>query len=74
MIEVKTDLPPGGKIKDLLEQITSLGDRLGRTRKILLIGPQLYTKIQDRLGDIEKRCTADSVLLCYSKDMLLEKF
>ena len=62
------------KIKDLLEQITSLGDRLGRTRKILLIGPQLYTKIQDRLGDIEKRCTADSVLLCYSKDMLLEKF
>lgn len=74
VIEVKTDLPPNGKIRDLLEQITSLGDRLGRTRKILLIGPQLYKKIHNDLADIQKRCKADQVILCYSKAMLLEMF
>lgn len=74
VIEVKTDFAPNGKIKDLLEQITSLGDRLGRTRKILLIGPQLLHKIEHDLDNIKKRCKADGVNLCYDKQTLLNLF
>lgn len=74
VIEVKTDLAPGHKVKDLLQQITSLGERLGRTRKVLMIGPQLQQSIQDRVKDIEKRCKADNVILCRNKEELLRLF
>ena len=74
VIEVKTDLAPGHKVKDLLQQITSLGERLGRTRKVLMIGPQLQQKIQHQMHDVEKRCKADQVILCRNKEELLQIF
>lgn len=71
VIEVKTDLAPGHAVKDLLQQITSLGERLGRTRKVLMIGPQLQQRIKNNLEDVKRRCKADEVILCQSKEELL---
>ncbi|MFY9179918.1 MAG: hypothetical protein WAO12_09110 [Venatoribacter sp.] len=74
VIEIKTDLAPGHKVKDLLQQITSLGKRLGRTRKILMVGPQLQQKIQPNLDGVKQHCEAYSVLLCQSKAELFAYF
>jgi hypothetical protein len=66
IIEVKTDMPPAGGVKALLEQIASMGDRLGRTRKILFVGPQLKQKMVENFDDIKKRCDSNNVKLCSS--------
>lgn len=74
IIEVKTDLPPQGKVRGLLDQITSMGDRLGRTNKVLFIGPQLKQKLDEggQREEIEKRCKADSVMLADNKESLFK--
>lgn len=71
VIEVKADLAPGHGVKDLLQQITSLGERLGKTRKVLMIGPQLQDQIKANLKDVKRRCEADEVILCQCKEELL---
>lgn len=71
IIEVKTDLPPNSKPRDILQQITSLGERLGKTRKALFIGPQLQQKIQNHEQDIANQCLADGVILCRNKQELI---
>ncbi len=70
IIEVKTDMPPQRGWKALLEQIASMGDRLGRTRKILFVGPQLKQKMVENFDDIKKRCDSNNVKLCSSAEDL----
>lgn len=74
VIEIKTDLAPNQKVKGLLQQITSLGRRLGRTRKVLLIGPQLQQKISKQMPEVQLRCQADNVILCRNQQELLALF
>lgn len=74
VIEIKTNLPPNGSIRDLLQQITSLRNRLGRTNKILFIGPQLWNYILDKndLDKVELRAEADGVQLAYDQETLFK--
>ncbi|PTB92590.1 hypothetical protein C9974_12165 [Marinobacter sp. B9-2] len=69
LVEVKADLPPGGKPSDLERQVSSLQQRFGKTRKVLLTGPQLKQKLEPR-GSWERfamQCATASVLLCWDK-------
>lgn len=75
IIEVKTDLPPNDdSIYEAIKQITSFADRLGRTNKILFIGPQLYKRIKSDLERIKLSSKAAKVKLCSNKQELLAHF
>lgn len=75
LIEAKADLRPGGSPAELERQVSSLGDRFGKTRKILMIGPQLHSRLQqgNRWNDFELRCKASGVALCTDREGLLDK-
>lgn len=71
VIEVKTDFPPNNEnFNDLLRQLASFKERLGRVRQILLIGPQLHQKICNKYDDILLRCKADNILLAHDAQSL----
>lgn len=76
IIEVKADLPEGKELKELEQQLSSLGDRFGRTQKILFIGPLLSQKLENskRLESFQLRCKANSVKLCQTKKELINYF
>ena len=75
IIEVKTDLPPNDdSIYEAIKQITSFADRLGKTNKILFIGPQLYKKIESDLGQVKLSSKAAKIELYSSKAELLAHF
>lgn len=72
VIEVKTDYPPGDtKFSELIKQLSSLGERLGRTKKVLFIGPQLFAQVQKNLEDIQMRCKASEITLAYDYETLV---
>ncbi len=75
LIEAKADLPPGGKPAELERQVSSLGDRFGKTRKLLLAGPQLQDRLRqgNRWCNFELRCKASGVTLCTDRQSLLNK-
>lgn len=73
VLEVKTDYPPGNtNFSELIKQLSSLGERLGRTRKVLFIGPQLFAQVKDKLEDIQMRCKASNITLAYDYETLVE--
>ncbi|MFD2230670.1 hypothetical protein [Alkalimarinus sediminis] len=74
VVEIKADIPPNGKVKSIEEQISSLGDRFGSTKKILLLGPEAVDKLnkQKKMQDFELRCKSNYVSLCTSKQQLLK--
>lgn len=72
MIEIKANLPSRSGIKETLQQISSFGERAGRTNKILFIGPQLLQKLSANLDEIKVRCKADKIMLCTNKAELYE--
>lgn len=75
VIEIKTDLPPTTKgLQEAIRQVTSFGDRVGRSKKILFVGPQLYRRIEANIAEIELSCKAAKVILCSTKEELLEQF
>ena len=78
LIEIKADVPDGD-YRSVEDQINSFGDRLGRTRKILLIGPDFRATLQKnpQYGHwqrFEKRLKASRITLCENREQLLEAF
>lgn len=75
VVEIKADIPPNGQVKSIEEQISSLGDRFGSTKKILLLGPEAVEQLnkQNKMQDFELRCKSNYVSLCTSKKALLKK-
>lgn len=71
LVEIKTDLPPNENFASAIRQLASLSDRFGRTNKVLLVGPQLTQKHQNRLEDLVLRCNAEGILLAFNKADLL---
>lgn len=69
-IEVKASLPSQNRVKGILQQIASLGERAGQTRKILFVGPMFAQVMGDRWEELEKRCKADNIMLCMSPEQL----
>lgn len=76
LVEVKADLPPGQKPSDLQRQVSSLQERFGKTRKVLLTGPQLKQKLEQR-GSWERfavQCATASVILCWDESSFCNAF
>lgn len=74
LIEVKAGLPPGHAPNELETQVSSLGSRFGRTRKALLVSPQLQRQLQEtrRWDSFARRCQANEVALLASREELLD--
>lgn len=72
LVEIKAGLPPDRAPSDLEQQISSLGNRFGRTRKALLIAPQLRSNLGKRWASLELRCAANQVQLIDSRQGLLD--
>lgn len=82
LIEIKTDFPVGKESQDMEKQISSLGDRFGRTTKLLFIGPQGKQQLDSgkisATQPIDKerfiqRCKVSGITLIDSKEMLFAK-
>lgn len=73
VVEIKADIPPNVEAKSIEHQISSLGDRFGLTRKILLLGPEAVDQLnkQKKMQDFALRCQSNNVSLCASKAQLL---
>jgi hypothetical protein len=76
LIEIKADVP-GADYRRVEDQINSFGDRLGRTRKILLIGPEFRATLErepekGHWPRFEKRLKASRITLCDSRETLLK--
>ena len=59
-------MPEGAEAKTIEQQLSSLGDRFGRTNKGLLIAPNLQHQLQRsdrRWEDFKLRCQAGKVTL-----------
>lgn len=81
LIEIKTDFPVGKDSQDMEKQISSLGDRFGRTTKLLFIGPQGKQQLDSgkisATQPIDKerfiqRCKVSGITLIDSKERLKE--
>ncbi|WKN24013.1 hypothetical protein [Azotobacter vinelandii] len=74
LVEIKAGLPPGHAPGELENQVSSLGSRFGRTRKALLVSPQLRRQLQnqERWENFELRCQANDVRLLASREGLLD--
>jgi hypothetical protein len=74
IIEIKADLPEGKKVQDFEQQLNSLKDRFGKTKKILFVGAKLSKKLQtkpNKWKSFELRCKTAGISLCDDKDSLL---
>lgn len=71
LVEVKTDLPPHETFAKAIQQLASIGNRFGRTNKVLLVGPQLMQKNQNKLDELILRSNAEGILLAHDKQSLL---
>lgn len=76
LIEVKADVPPGGELKKLEEQLASIGEsRFGQNEKVLLCGPELSALLNDgsnKSDAFKKRCKSSKVALYTTADELLK--
>lgn len=72
LIEIKAGLPPGKTAGDLENQLSSIGARLGKTRKGLLLGPYLLQVLrqQNKAQDFWWRCQANQVTLLLEPEHL----
>ncbi len=82
LIEIKTDFPVSKESQDMEKQISSLGDRFGRTKKLLFIGPQGKQQLDSgkisATQPIDKerfiqRCKVSGITLIDSKEKLKEE-
>jgi len=73
LIEVKAGLPDGHSPAELESQVSSLGERFGKTRKALFVSPRLKQQLASRRRweNFHLRCQANQVALCDSRDALL---
>ena len=73
LVEIKAGLPPGKSPSEMENQLSSLGARFGKTRKALLLGPQLHRDLchQRRIEALWYRCRASGVTLLLEKIHLI---
>nr|MBP7548586.1 hypothetical protein [Corallincola sp.] len=74
VVEAKADLPRGTAAKSMEEQLSSLGDLFGSTRKVLLIGPRLLAGLNDKgRKNLETRLRSNNgAQLCIDRESLLK--
>jgi hypothetical protein len=75
LVEIKAGIPPNGSPKEIEQQISSIKDRLGRSGKIILLGPSARKTLeyQGKFEDFELRCRASQVALCLNRHGLIDK-
>lgn len=73
LIEIKADLPRGKTPAELEQQVSSIGERFGKTRKALLLGPQLLATLRQgrRAQSFWLRCRANNVSLLLRPEQLV---
>ena len=73
LIEIKAGLPPNKAAAELENQLSSLGTRFGKTRKVLFLGPQALRamRAQRRSQDFWLRCQANQVTLLLRPEQVL---
>jgi len=73
LIEVKAGLPDGHSPAELESQVSSLGERFGKTDKALFVSPRLKQQLASRRRweNFHLRCQASQVALCDSQAALL---
>ncbi|KAA0874798.1 PDDEXK family nuclease [Nitrincola tapanii] len=76
LVEIKADLPHDANMRSAEHQLASLGDRFGKTQKVLFIGPQLQHKLieDQRWHLIEARFSGSGILLAFDRSSLLRAF
>ncbi|WP_345793318.1 hypothetical protein AAG895_17865 [Thauera sp. JM12B12] len=73
LIEVKAGLAKGHAPAELENQVSSLTERFGKTRKALFVSPRLKQKVgSNRWENFELRCQANQVALCCDRSSLLK--
>ena len=74
LIEIKADYQEKSDFKNIVRQIKSMGDRFGRTKNAVLIGPEFKRHLLSEKGhndDFEKKCKADDISILRSKEELI---
>lgn len=74
LIESKAGLPRGHHPREMLQQLTSLGDQFGRTDKGLLMSPALCWKLEEerKWEAFMESCTAQRVTPITSREALIK--
>lgn len=73
LIEIKADLANNSAGRQAHQQVASLGNRLGRTKKILLLGPQATHSLDERGMELLKvRLDSSGITLCCNRQQLLK--
>ena len=74
LIEIKADVPPETPEKSIEQQLESMGDRFGKTTKILMVGPHFRRTLEEKgRWDIFKaKLAANGTRLCDSRASLLK--
>lgn len=74
LIEVKAGLPDGHSPAELESQVSSLGERFGKTDKALFVSPRMQQQLDSRRRreNFRLRCQASQVALCDSRAALLD--
>ncbi|MBM94506.1 MAG: hypothetical protein CMI09_01465 [Oceanospirillaceae bacterium] len=74
LIEIKADVPPETQEKSIEQQLESMGDRFGKTTKVLMVGPHFRRTLEEKnRWDIFKaKLAANGTRLCDSRESLLK--
>lgn len=76
VVEIKADLPPDTDVRSMEQQLSSLGDRYGKTRKVLFVGPELQQKLrrEQHWAAFTARFQGSGITLCSDQTTLLQAF
>jgi hypothetical protein len=74
LIEMKADLPPETQEKSIEQQLDSMGDRFGKTTKVLMVGPHFRHNLQqkNRWDAFKAKLAVNGTHLCDSRETLLK--
>ena len=74
LIEIKADVPPETQEKSIEQQLESMGDRFGKTTKVLMVGPHFRRSLEEksRWGIFKAKLAANGTRLCDSRESLLK--
>ncbi len=72
LIEMKTDLPPETQEKSIEQQLESMGDRFGKTTKVLMVGPHFRRNLEqrERWDAFKAKLAINGTHLCDSRETL----
>jgi hypothetical protein len=74
LIEIKADLPPETPEKSIDQQLDSMGDRFGKTTKVLMVGPHFRATLESRKrwDKFATKLAINDTCLCDSRESLLK--